>query len=58
MDTAKSIVACCVVRPSIVVNNLRDDSLRLLVSSCFPASDQDLLKAIYGELKEALGKST
>jgi hypothetical protein len=52
--TAKSVVACCVVKSSADVKEVDDNTLRVLVNQCFETSDLSLRKAIYGELRDAL----
>ncbi|KAK4211497.1 hypothetical protein QBC37DRAFT_426769 [Rhypophila decipiens] len=52
--TAKSVVACCVVKSSADVKEVDDNTLRVLVNQCFETSDLGLRKAIYGELRDAL----
>ncbi|KAF5017829.1 hypothetical protein F66182_10211 [Fusarium sp. NRRL 66182] len=52
--TAKSVVACCVVKSSADVTKVDDNTLRVLVNQCFETSDLSLRKAIYSELRDAL----
>ncbi|KAI8662097.1 hypothetical protein LRP88_12628 [Fusarium phalaenopsidis] len=52
--TAKSVVACCVVKSSADIKEVDDNTLRVLVNQCFETSDLSLRKAIYGELRDAL----
>ena len=54
MKTAKSVVACCIVKSSADVSAVDDNTLRVLVNQCFETSELELRKAIYGELREAL----
>ncbi|KAI9766339.1 MAG: hypothetical protein M1840_006603 [Geoglossum simile] len=55
--TAKSVVACCVVKSSADIKEVDDNTLRVLVNQCFETSDLSLRKAIYLELREALFNS-
>ena len=57
MKTAKSVVACCIVKSSADVTAVDDNTLRVLINQCFETSELDLRKAIYGELREALFNS-
>ncbi|KAF5610420.1 hypothetical protein F25303_14532 [Fusarium sp. NRRL 25303] len=52
--TARSVVACCVVKSSADVTKVDDNTLRVLVNQCFETSELSLRKAIYGELRDAL----
>ena len=54
MKTAKSMVACCVVKSSADITAFDDNTLRVLVNQCFETSEIQLRKAIYGELRDAL----
>ena len=54
MKTAKSMVACCVVKSSADITAVDDNTLRVLVNQCFETSDIQLRKAIYGELRDAI----
>jgi hypothetical protein len=55
--TAKSVVACCVVKSSADIKEVDDNTLRVLVNQCFETSDLSLRKAIYLELRDALFNS-
>jgi len=57
IKTAKSVVACCIVKSSADVTQVDDNTLRVLVNQCFETSELELRKAIYGELREALFNS-
>ncbi len=57
MKTAKSVVACCIVKSSADVTAVDDNTLRVLVNQCFETSELDLRKAIYGEMRDALFNS-
>ena len=57
MKTAKSVVACCVVKSSADIREIDNNTLRVLVNQCFETSTLDLRKAIYSELNDALFNS-
>jgi hypothetical protein len=55
--TAKSVVACCIVKSSADIREIDDNTLRVLVNQCFETSDLELRRAISAELHEAIFNS-
>lgn len=48
MKTAKSVVACCIIKSSADVSKIDDDTLRVLIKQCFETSSIELRKVGLG----------